>query len=123
MVWEGVKGVGSPVEEEVEGVGSPVWEEVEGVDPSVGVEVGSGLSSSTFSFNLFMYVSCDFLPRSCLLGFFVTFFDVLSTFILSKREKKLKEKMDPIFEHPVFDSAKENFQRAVEQLKKTTGNL
>ena len=61
-----------------------------------------------------MYVSCDFLPCSCLLGSFVTFFDVLSMFILSKREKKLKEKMDPIFGHPVFDSAKEKFQRAME---------
>ena len=26
--------------------------------------------------------------------------------------------MDPIFEHPVFDSAKEMFQRAMEQHKK-----
>ena len=71
-----------------------------------------------------MYVSCDFLPRSCLLGSFVTFFHVLSMFYFKQKgKKKLKEKMDPIFEHPVFDSAKEKFQRAVEQLKKTTGNL
>ena len=90
MVWEDVKDVGSHVEEKLEGVGSPVGEEVEGVDPSVGVEVGSRLSSSTFSLNLFMYVSCDFLPRSCLLGSFVTFFDVLS--LLSKREKKVERK-------------------------------
>ena len=31
MVWKGVEGVGSPVEEEVEGVGSPVQEDVESV--------------------------------------------------------------------------------------------
>ena len=34
-----------------------------------------------------MYVSCNFLALSCLLGSFVTFSDVLSMFILSKREK------------------------------------
>ena len=73
MVWEAVEGVGSAVDEEVEGAGSPVAEEVEGVGPSV----GGWLSSSNFSFSLFMYVLCDFLPRSCLLGPFVTFFDAL----------------------------------------------
>ena len=42
-----------------------------------------------------MYASCDFLPRSCLLGSFViTFCDVLSIFILSKREK-VDIKLDP----------------------------
>ena len=76
MVWGGVEGVELSVEEEVEGVGL-----------SVGEGVGSWLSSSIFSFNLFMYVSCDFLPRSCLLGSFVTFFYVLSTLILSKNGK------------------------------------
>ena len=71
MVWEGVGGVRSPVEEEVGGI----VEDVEGVDLSVGEGVGSWLSSSIFSFSLFMYVSCDYLPRSCLLGSFVTFSD------------------------------------------------
>ena len=70
MVWGGVEGVELSVEEEVEGVGL-----------SVGEGVGSWLSSSIFSFNLFMYVSCDFLPRSWLLGSFVTFSNVLSMFI------------------------------------------
>ena len=42
-----------------------------------------------------MYASCDFLPRSCLLGYFViTFCDVLSIFILNKREK-VDIKLDP----------------------------
>ena len=49
---------------------SPVEEDVEGADLSVGEGVGSLLSSSIFSFSLFMYVSSDFLPRSCLLGNF-----------------------------------------------------
>ena len=53
--------------------------------------VGSWLYSSIFSFTLFIYVSCDFLPRSCLLGSFVAFFDVLSMFILSKRVKVNKK--------------------------------
>ena len=79
-MWEGVEGIELPVEEEVEAVGL-----------SIGEGVGSWLSSSIFSFNLFMYVSCDFLPRSCLLGSFVTFPDVLSVFILSKREKVNKK--------------------------------
>ena len=32
VVWEGVEGIGSSVEEDVEGVGSPVEEDVEGAD-------------------------------------------------------------------------------------------
>ena len=84
MVWGGVEGTELPVKEEVEGV----EELVEGVDLSVGEGVGSWLFSSIFSFSLFMYVSCDFLPHSCLLGSFVTTFcDVLSMFILSKNSK------------------------------------
>ena len=67
----------------VEGVGSPTKEDVEGVDLSVGEGVGSLFSSSIFSFNLLMYVSRDFLPRSCFLGSFVTFSDDLSVLILS----------------------------------------
>ena len=54
---------------------------------SVGERVGSWLSSSISSFNLFMYFSCDFFPRSCLLGSFITFSDVLSMSILSKNGK------------------------------------
>ena len=74
MVWEGVKGLELSVEEEVESVGL-----------SVGEGVGSWLSSSIFYFNLLMYISCDFLSRSCLSGSFVTFSDVLSIFILTER--------------------------------------
>ena len=58
----------------------PKEEEVEGVGLSVGEGVGSWLSSSIFSFSLFMYVWCDSLPCSCLSGSFVTFSDVLSMF-------------------------------------------
>ena len=84
MVWGGVEGTELPVKEEVEGA----EELVEGVDLSVGEGVGSWLFSSIFSFSLFMYVSCDFLPHSCLSGSFVTTFcDVLSMFILSKNSK------------------------------------
>ena len=56
MVWEGLEGVGTPLEEEVGGV----EEGVEGIDLSVREGVGSWLSSSIFSFSLFMHVSCDF---------------------------------------------------------------
>ena len=90
MVAVFVEGVELSIDERVEGVESPVEEEVEGVGLSVGEGVGSWLSSNVFSFSLFMYVSCDFLPISCLLGSFVTFCDVLSMFILRYKEKKLK---------------------------------
>ena len=83
MAGEGVEGVGSPVEEEVRGV----EEGVERVRLSVREGIGSWLSSSIFSFSLFMKVSCDVLPRSCLLGSFVTLSDVLSMFSLSKNGK------------------------------------
>ena len=107
MVWEGAEGVKSPVEEEVEGVVL-----------SVGKGVGSWLSSSNFSFSLFMYVLCDFLPRSCLLGSFVTFSDVLSMFILRYKKKRVGTNTDPIFEHPVFDSAREKVKHVMRQLEK-----
>ena len=58
-----------------------------GVELPIGEGVGSWLSSSICSFNLFMYVSCNFLPRSCILGSFVTFCDVLSKFSFSKNGK------------------------------------
>ena len=113
----GVEGVELPVEEEVEGVGLSVGEGVEGVELPIREGVDSWLSSSIFSFNLFMYVLCDFLPRSCLLGSFVTTFcSVLSMFNLGYKKKKKK---DPIFEHPVFDLVREKVKRAMEQLKKS----
>ena len=83
MPWKRVEGVGSPVQEVVGGV----EEGVEGVGPSVVEGVGSWLSYIIFSFSLFMYVSCDFLHRSCLLGSFVTSSDAFSMFILSKNGK------------------------------------
>ena len=90
MVWEGVEGIGSPVEEEVGGV----EEGVKGVDLSVEEGVASRLSSSFFSFSLFMYVSCHFLPRSCLLGSFVTFSGVFAMFILSKKFARFRVRPD-----------------------------
>ena len=103
MAWEGVEGLGSPVEEEVEGV-------------------DSRLSSSIFSFTLFICVSYDFLPLSTLLRSIVTFSDVWSMFILSKTEK-VNKKMDPIFEHPVSDSAREKIKRVIRQLEKSREDL
>ena len=99
MAWEGVEGVGSPVEEEVEGV-------------------DSRLSSSIFSFTLFICVSYDFLNLSTLLRSIVTFSGVLSMFILSKTEK-VNKKMNPIFEHPVSDSVREKIKRVMRQLEKS----
>ena len=99
MAWEGAKGIESPVGEGVEGVGL------------------SWLSSSIFSFSVFMYVLCDVLHRSCLLGSFVTFCDVLFMFILRTQRKRVEIKMDTIFEHPVFDSTREKMKR----LKETFG--
>ena len=103
MVEEDVEGVELPVEIDVEGIELLVKEErlggwgVEGVellveidveDIELPVEEGIDSSSSIFSFILFMYVSYDFLPRSCILGSFVTFCDVLSVFILRYTLKK-----------------------------------
>ena len=70
----------------VEGVELPVEIDVEDIE--LPVEEGIDSSSSIFSFILFMYVSYDFLPRSCILGSFVTFCDVLSVFILRYTLKK-----------------------------------
>ena len=102
MVEEDVEGVELPVEIDVEGVELLVKEErvgggvegvelpveidVEGIELPVEEEIDS--SSSIFSYILFMYVSYDFLPRSCILGSFVTFCDVLSMFILRYTLKK-----------------------------------
>ena len=68
-----------------------VVEDVEGVDLSVGEGVGSWLSSSIFSFSLFMYVSCDYLPRSCLLGSFVTFSDFFHVYFEEKQKRFNKQ--------------------------------
>ena len=79
------------VENDVEGVELSVEEGVEDIGLSIEEEVNSWLSFSISLFSLFMYVSCDLLPRSCLLGSFVTFTDVLSMFTLRHKEKKLKQ--------------------------------
>ena len=78
---------------------------------------GSWVSSCIFYFSLFVYVSCNFLPRSCLLRSFVTFCDVLSMFILRVQRKRVGASLDPIFEHPVFDSAREKMKRFIKQLR------
>ena len=39
-------------------------------------------------------------------------------FTLRYKEKKLKQNMDLIFEHPVFDSAKERVKCVIRQLEK-----
>ena len=39
-------------------------------------------------------------------------------FILRYKEKKVETNMDPIFEHPVFDSAGEKLKRVIKQLEK-----
>ena len=83
MVEEDVESVELPVGEWVEGVTLPVMGGVEAVGLCVGEGVDSWLSSSIFSFSVFMYVSYDFLPHSCLLGSFVTFCDVLAMFIFN----------------------------------------
>ena len=90
MVWEGVEGVASPVEERVGGV----EDGVESVGLSVGEGVDSWVSSCIFYFSLFVYVLCNFLPRSCLLKSFVTFCDVLSMFILRVQRKRVGTSME-----------------------------
>ena len=70
-----------------------------------------------------MYVSCDFLP-CCLLGSFVTFCcDGLSMFYFKQNGKNDEKKMDPVFKHPIFDSAREKVKRAMEQLEKSQETL
>ena len=39
-------------------------------------------------------------------------------FILRYKEKKVETKMDPIFEHPVFDLSREKMKRFMRQLEK-----
>ena len=46
------------------------------------------------------------------------FISACPCFILSKTEK-INKKMDPIFEHPVFNSAREKLKRFIIQLKKS----
>ena len=43
----------------------------------------------------------------------------MSIFILRYKEKKLKMNMDPTFEHPVFDSAREKMKRQLEKSQET----
>ena len=87
LMEEDLESADLPVKEGVKGVGLPVEERVEGVDLSI--EEGVDSSFSIFSFTLFMCVSYEFLPHSCLLGSFVTFCDVLSTFILRQKENEI----------------------------------
>ena len=42
----------------------------------------------------------------------------MSMFILRYKEKKVKRKMDPIFEHPVFDSIRAKMKRFIRRLEK-----
>ena len=44
-------------------------------------------------------------------------------FILRYKKKIAETNMDPIFEHPVFDSASEKVKRAMEKLEKLQGAL
>ena len=44
-------------------------------------------------------------------------------FILGYKRKNDEIKMDPIFEHPVFDLAREKVKRAMKQLEKQTEDL
>ena len=105
------------VEKDVEGVELSVEEGVEGIGLSIEEEVDSWLSFSIFSFSLFMYVSCDFLPRSCLLGSFVTSSDFCSCY-LKAQGKKVETNMAPFFKYPVFDLAGEKVKRVIRQLEK-----
>ena len=58
-------------------------------------------------------------PASTRFWSFVIFYDVLSMFYFKgPKEKKVEKKMDPVFKHPIFDSAMEKVKRAIEQLKK-----
>ena len=40
-------------------------------------------------------------------------------FILRVEEKNIERKMDPIFEHPVFGSAREKMKRFIRQIQKS----
>ena len=75
-----------------------------------------------FSFIFFIKFSLLLRPVSACFGSlsFVTFFDVLSILFISKvQRKKIETNMDPIFEHPVFDSAREKMKRFIRQLEKS----
>ena len=66
------------VEEEAKGLELPI----EGVKLPLEEQVESFFFNISH-FNFFIYVSCDFLPRSFLVGFFITCFEVLYIFILN----------------------------------------
>ena len=70
-----------------------------------------------------MYFSLPLRAASTWFGSFVTFSYVLSMFILRVQGKKVERKMDPIFEHPVFDSAREKMKRIFRQLGKSQETL
>ena len=70
-----------------------------------------------------MHVLFPFLSRYCLLSLFVTFCDVLPMFILRVHRKIFETNMDPIFEHPAFDSAREKMKRVISQLEKPQEGL
>ena len=44
-------------------------------------------------------------------------------FILRYKEKRVEARMDPIFEHPVFDCAREKMKRFIKQLEKPQETL
>ena len=73
-----------------------------------------------FSFIFFIKFSLLLRPVSACFGSwsFVTFCDVLSIlFILKVQRKKIETNMDPIFEHPVFDSARKKMKRFIRQIE------
>ena len=70
-----------------------------------------------------MHVLFNFLSRYCLLSLFVTFCDVLTMFILRVHRKIVETNMDPIFEHPVSDSAREKMKCVISQLEKPQEDL
>ena len=47
----------------------------------------------------------------------------LSMFILRAQGKNVEKKVDPVFKHPIFDSAREKVKRAMEQLEKSQETL
>ena len=78
-------------------------------------------SFNIFSVNLFRYFYLPLRAASTRFGplSFVTFCDALSMFILRVQRKRVETNTDPIFEHPVFDSAREKMKRFKKQLEKS----
>ena len=65
-------------------------------------------SFKIFSFNSFIYFFLPLQAASTRIGFFVTFCDILSIFVLRYKHGS----------HPIFDSTREKLKRAMEQLQK-----